>query len=132
MRNPVVQEIYDAIQKDDINFFPKMKDLMNIYVGGNAMEKLVTREVTILSFLQTMNTYLREPFFLEDRTIQYFNKFLSWHMDEVRKNTVVGTCNLCKEQYDYMSREEWNADLKNCDCGGVIEEVTVHANGGNA
>ena len=131
MRNPIVQEIYDSIQSNNEEYFPKLRDLINIYIGGNALDKLVGREITVFAFLQTMNQSLYETFFTEEASIKYFNNFLVWHINEIHKNMVVGICNQCGEQFDFATRQEFGADSKVCDaCGtGTIEEHKTNSVG---
>ena len=130
MRNPIVQEIYDAAQSNNQEYFTKLRDLINIYIGGNALEKLAVGEITIINFLQTMNASLKETFFTEPVTADYFNKFIQWHMQDIRKDIVVGVCEQCQEEYDYLNRDEWNKDTKRCECGGsIIESIPTNSVG---
>lgn len=117
--NPIVKDIYAAVQSDNHEFFPKLKELMATYVGPHIFEVLISKQITIDSFLQSLNSMLQTDFLLEENTKKYFETFLSWMVG----NTITAKCDACGEIFDFETEEMFKQDSKICDCGGALMKI---------
>ena len=127
--NPILKELHEAVISNNQEYFPKLKDLIHLYIGSHALESLLNQSISIDSFLSSVSTMLREKFLIEEPTKKYFESFLLWHNSEILKNLVVGVCGTCHEQYDYVNEDDFNKDSKMCDCGGTIEKQSTNTVG---
>jgi hypothetical protein len=121
--NPILKNLYDAIQNNDVNYYPQIKELMKIYIGPHILPSLISKEITIDQFLNSLSTMLSQPFFLEDKTKQYFEQFIASCTHEY--TPVIAKCNTCGSEYDFHNKQDFESDSKVCDCGGTLELINL-------
>lgn len=121
-RNPMIQEVFNAVKVNNTDFYPQLRDLILIYIGPHALELLITNQVSIENFLKQISTTFNEDFFLGDDATLYFKNFIEWHRADSTKDLVIAKCDACGDEFEYHSIEEFEADDKNCECGeGKLE-----------
>lgn len=130
--NPVVRQILDAIEKNDVEFYPKLKDYLGIYVNPGVVQSLVDGEIAEATFLETLSATLQQPFLASDQSKTYFNNFLNSLRPDPLK-LVVAKCAQCGEEFDYEDQKAYDEDGKVCEgCGGTIEAIKINAVVGQA
>lgn len=129
--NPVVKEIYDSIESRDKAYYPRLKQLIEIYIGPHLLPSILSGQLSQEDFLTQLAVSLQNPYFAEEKARIYFSEFLSSLVPLVAAETmVVGRCNRCGDTYEFDGEEQFKADTKQCDasgsegpCGGTIEKV---------
>lgn len=119
LMNPLVKEIYTAVQTNNHDFFPKLKELITMYVGPHIFEVIISKQITIDSFLHSLHSMLQANFLLEENTKKYFESFLSWMVG----NSISAKCDACGEIFDFETEEMFNQDSKICECGGALVKI---------
>lgn len=128
--NPLVREIYDAVQQDNQEYYPRLKELIYLYLGGdNALNQIIDNQVTIAGFLDSVSKFLNESFFIDQKTQDYFRGFMLWYTEEITKNMISAKCDSCGEVYDYESSESFDNDSKICECGGKMVKIETMQEG---
>jgi hypothetical protein len=126
VRNPLIQEILNAIEKKDAGYYPKLQQIIPTYLGAQVWDPLISGQATPEMFCQTMSTILNEPGINTDKAKEYVTSFVKWCRDEEEKNLIVARCKTCQAEVEFLSEDEWNQDSKKCDdCGGELERVTA-------
>lgn len=132
--HPTIKEIYDAIESRDKTFYPKLNELLNIYVGPHIIPSLLDGSLSIDTFLNSLSSNLSQPFLTEPKSKIYFEEFLSSFGQLSPKvedhpgpsGKVVGRCNKCETEYDFDDLASFEADEKRCEeqgCGGELALV---------
>jgi uncharacterized protein with PIN domain len=76
---------------------------------------------------------LNQPFFLEENSRLYLSNFISWYKNERDKDIIIARCNLCKEEVEFDTLNDFLRDSKKCEnCGGTLEKVEKEEVIGNA
>lgn len=126
VRNPLVQEILDAIEKNDTGYYAKLQQIIPTYLGAQVWDPLISGQATPEMFCQTMSTILNEPGINTDKAREYVTLFVKWCQDEEEKNLIIARCKACHAEVEFLSEDEWTQDGKKCeDCGGELERVTT-------
>lgn len=123
VRNPLIQQIIDAIEKKDVEYFPRLKQILSTYVGLQALESLVNDQITPEAFCSTLSDATKEPALNTEGAKEYLTSFVKWCKDEIEKSLIITRCTKCQEEVEFLSDEEWNRDSKKCECGGDLEKV---------
>lgn len=128
--HPVIREVYDAIQRDDRTFSPKLKGLLDTYVGPHIIPELISGRMTPEQFAGSLADTLQQGFFRESKSIEYLRAFVdtfspppSPPLPADPVNVVVGACPICNTEYEWPDKAAFDADDKKCQCGGVIVYV---------
>jgi hypothetical protein len=131
--NPVIKQIYDAIQVNDISFYPKLKEIMTLFIGAHVIDSLADNEITCDTFVNQLNMMLNQPFFLEENSRLYLSNFISWYKNERDKGIIIARCNSCKEEVEFDTLDDFLKDSKECEnCGGTLEKIEKEEVIGNA
>lgn len=129
--NPVVKEIYEAIESRNKEFYPRLKQLLDIYVGPHILPMIVSGQMAQEVLLNNLATSLQNPYFAEEKSRMYFSEFIASFAPVVDLSVppeggIVGRCSSCGTEYEFNSEESFEQDTKQCDnegCGGVIDRV---------
>lgn len=121
--NPIVKQIHDAVNNNDITYYAQLQNLMKIYVNKDIIENLISGEVVIESFLTSLSTMLNQPFLTDDKTKLYFTNFIEHFKAEKEANTIIAKCLTCETEYAFSTLTDFELDTKICDCGGMLEAV---------
>lgn len=117
-RHPTIQQVYDAIEAGDKEFFPKLKEMLDIYVGPHIIPSLLNKSLNVDQFLQSLAQNLNEPFLVGEKAKVYFNNFLASFPPP---SSLVATCRGCSAEYEFSDAKEFEASDKKCeDCGGLL------------
>ncbi len=128
--HPIAAEILNAIQLRDRNYFPRLKEILVLFIGPHVPEALVTEQVSIDTFMSLVSS---SPFGQPFNTLEarvYLQDFVSWMKElggVVRGNgLVVAKCNKCSHEFEFTKLEWEGEEDKSCDdCeGGVLEIVS--------
>lgn len=123
VRNPLMQQIIDAIEKKDVEYFPRLKQILSTYVGLQALESLVNDQITPDVFCSTLSDATKEPALNTEKAKEYLVSFVNWCKGEIEKSLIIGRCTKCQDEVEFLSEDEWNSDTKKCDCGGDLERI---------
>ena len=127
--HPITAEILNAIQSRDRNYFPRLKEILVLFIGPHVPGALVTGQVSIDTFMSLVSS---SPFGQPFNTLEakiYLQDFVSWmkELEEVVRGNglVVAKCNKCSHEFEFSKLEWEEEDDKSCDdCeGGVLELV---------
>lgn len=128
--HPIAAEILNAVQLRDRNYFPRLKEILVLFIGSHVPEALITEQVSIDTFMSMVSS---SPFGQPFNTLEakvYLQDFVSWMrgQGEIVKGNgmVVAKCNKCSQEFDF-TKEEWEKEEdKSCDdCeGGILEIVS--------
>lgn len=122
--HPAIREVYEAVESRNKGFFPKLRELIDIYVGPHIIPSLLGRTLEVESFLQSLSANLNQPFLLEEKSKLYFKEFLSSLSVREQSSMVIGKCGKCNTEYEFANLEEFDHSDKKCeDCGGEL--VTI-------
>ncbi len=129
--HPIAAEILNAVQSRDQNYFPRLKEILVLFIGPHVPDALVTEQVSIDTFMSSISS---SPFGQPFNTLEakiYLQDFVSWMkgQGEIVKGNgmVIAKCNKCSQEFDF-TKEEWEAEKdKSCDdCeGGILEIVSL-------
>jgi len=106
--HPVIAEIHNAIESRDSSYYPKLKQLIDIYIGPHMVPALVSGQINIAVFLSTLADQLGHPYFNEPQTHEYFKEFIEAQKGEkaapsaAQTGPVIGRCNHCGAEYEYL------------------------------
>lgn len=127
--HPVIKEIYDAIESRDRTFYPKLNDMINIYVGPHILPSLLDGTLNIDTFLASLSANLSQPFLLEPKAKIYFEEFLAAFGKQPERaepqGGVVAKCSNCGAEYDFENQEEFDKDEKKCEEAGCTGDLTL-------
>jgi len=136
--HPVIAEIHNAIESRDPSYYPKLKQLIDIYIGPHMVPALVSGQINIAVFLSTLADQLGHPYFNEPQTHEYFKEFIEAQKAEkaapatAQTSPVIGRCNHCGAEYEYMDGLV-PGEPEVCGengCSGIIELVSSPSNKG--
>ncbi|MBT9167437.1 MAG: hypothetical protein DDT19_00775 [Syntrophomonadaceae bacterium] len=129
LMNPTLSTLYNAIQSKDKSFYPQLKNLLEIFIGQHIISSLINNTIPVDVFLQSLSTTFNQSFFNDEKTKQYFSEFLS--AVAINYKSIIGVCSSCNAEYEYDSKEYFDADIKKCSCGGSIQKIEESAQKGN-
>jgi hypothetical protein len=125
--HPIAAEILNAIQLRDCNYFPRLKEILVLFIGPHVPDTLVTGQVSIDTFMSMVSAApFGQPFNTLEAKI-YLQDFVSWMKEQEGviggNGLVVAKCNKCSHEFEF-TKEEWEQEKdKSCDdCeGGTLE-----------
>lgn len=128
--HPIASEILNAVQTRNLNYFPRLKEILVLFIGPHVPEALVTKQVSIDTFLSMIaQSPVGQPFNIPESKI-YLQDFISWLEKQAvvsgGNGMVIVKCNACHEEFD-ITKEEWEdpGEDKKCECGnGILELVS--------
>lgn len=127
--NPLVKELKDAIDSNNVSFYPRLREIMLTFVGSQVLEDLILEKIPAESFLKSMSMMLKEDFLLEEIAQIYLNNFLKSLRDERLKSLVIVKCENCNEEYEFPDEASYEEDSKVCEsCGGTLKKVIMEGN----
>ncbi len=114
-KNPAISLILDAIKTSDISFYPRLKELIIMFAGKQVLDSLITKDVSVDTFLQMLSSTLDEPEFYSDQAKQYLQGFLDSMMVKAR-------CEKCGESFD-LTRDEFLEGVVCDECNEPLVEI---------
>ena len=127
--HPTIKDIYDAIESRDKSFYPKLNEMINIYVGPHIIPSLLGGSLELRTFLSSLSSNLNQPFLADQKAQIYFGEFLSSFGGQPEggssQEKIMGRCNKCGTEYDFDDQEGFDKDEKKCEEGGCDGELIV-------
>jgi len=127
-QNPIISEIVNAVQERNHSFFPRLKELLTIFIGGHIFDAIISGQVSKDTVFSLITSSQYGKFFNNEQSKIYFNDFIEWikksEVDIKGNGSFYAKCNKCNIEYVF-TEEEWANDSKICDCGGTLEKIQV-------
>ncbi len=134
--HPTIKEIYDAIEFRDKTFYPKLNEMINIYVGPHIVPSLLDGSLNIDTFLASLSSNLNQPFLAEPKARIYFEEFLAAFGKQPAGGSlqkgVAAKCGVCGTEYDFDDMESFEKDEKKCEeagCSGSLSLISSPVGG---
>lgn len=121
--NPVIQEIMNAVEERNTSYFPKLKELIAVFIGPHINSALLSGQVTPDTIISLVMNSQYGQFFNKDHCRIYLEDFVNWLREQEASNILVARCNKCNQEFEFKENE-WVLDSKICDCGGMLEKVS--------
>lgn len=125
--NSIINEVLNAVQLRDHSYFPKLKELVSIFIGPHVISALVLDQVSPETLISIVSSSQYGKLFNQEQSKIYLNDFVKWLKSQ--SETLGGNdglftvkCGNCKEEF-LFNEKEWQDDNKICDCGGILERV---------
>lgn len=135
---PVFKTVQVAIERNDRNFFPTLRDLLKRATNENEYYGIITGQIPIDSLLTQVATY-GGRFFLTPQARAYLVSFIEWERAQITAKgqvngdegplasapgAVVAHCEKCNDHYQFDSMEDYNEDPLCQECQGKLTLVT--------
>ena len=128
--HPIVAEITAAVASNDQSYFPKLQELIILFIGPHVIPALVSGTVSVDTFLSLVSSSAYGDIFNLPESKVYLEAFIEWSKNQSpsQEAVVAGNgsipvkCEKCGEEFDVLL-EEWKMDDKVCDCGGNLKEM---------
>jgi len=132
--HPIVAEIMGAVASNNQNYFPKLQELIILFIGPHVIPALISGTVSVDTFLSLVSSSAYGDIFNMPESKVYLETFIEWSKKPVEgmvsseSEIVAGDgfvsvkCDKCEEEFD-VPPEEWKIDNKVCDCGGNLKEI---------
>ncbi len=134
--HPVIAEIHEAIESRNTAFHPKLRQLIDIYIGPHMVPALITGQIAKDVFLASLAEQLAHPYFNEPQSLIYFGEFIEAQAKLVQGvekppspsvGVIIGRCVACGEEFEYPEGDGPSGD-EVCGvnaCQGTIEPVVA-------
>jgi len=124
--HPVVTEILEAVTKNDVAYYPRLKELLSLFVGTHVNEALASGEVSPGTFMSLVSSYV-PGLFNTPEAKTYLENFVEWlkHGGVKTPGGVVAKCPKCGAEFDFESKEYFESSPENkvCDCGEQLSLI---------
>ena len=137
---PVFRTVQAAIERNDRNFFPTLRDLLKRATNDNEYYGIITGQIPIDQLLTQVATY-GGRFFLTPQARAYMISFIEWERaqiatqgqmnghpgpiaEELPPGAVIAHCEKCNDHYQFDSMEDFKEDPTCQECQGQLTLVT--------
>lgn len=130
--HPIIAEITAAVASNNQAYFPKLQELIILFIGPHVIPALISGTVSVDTFLSLVSSSAYGDIFNLPESKAYLESFIEWSKGQTpsQETAVAGNglvsvkCDKCGEEFD-VPPEEWKMDNKVCDCGGTLKEIEV-------
>jgi len=129
--HPIVAEIMGAVASNNQIYFPKLQELIILFIGPHVIPALVSGTVSVDTFLSLVSSSAYGDIFNMPESKTYLEVFIEWVKNQApsQEAVVAGNgfvpvkCEKCGDELD-VALEDWKTDDKICDeCGGNLKEM---------
>lgn len=115
---PIFVPLYNAIFSNDVNYYPKLEELLLSYGSVDTYEQLITGKIPLDQLIDYVKP-LGAGFLDDPVSRQYLVNFLVWAKAK-KEIEVVAKCPKCDEEYIFDDKAALEADPKCPTCQGDL------------